>query len=1672
MFRAIATSVRGPDSIQIGFSDFPTVGLTVDNFSIFSNFSNEPALVIKSVQVDGKVVTLTHSLSTPLVSYTLLLQDTEFQRFESEGGEPLQIDGVDNKFVFVGVEAPSALRETMFDVLTSVYDGAEDNLLHKHVTNLAEHLSGARSAIRQKSNSIYLQEIVTDALMVRGESYADRLPQESAFQIDRVSLRPTSAAAVVSRFNFSDANSEEFSQTPEFANPVLDSFPAVPYSLRQRIVTETVSNAEQIENSFSGLRLKVANGPVTQVLAVTLRQGSNDYPYDITSYPVGLNSNRYDTTFAYTNFSLGAREILLDPAAVSSLSIPSPTPLDEWIVVYAYDDASRNPIEGSIEIFRVRDAVRERTPAASNVFSLSKFPITDESGNALISDGVAFLDPSPSAPLGPYSQAHPAFVREIPFDRFSPPAGPGEFSVDYSTGQVLVYGADLSGIGTGAQPPVATYKYKQIYSEGVDFVFDPETSEILATAARALAGEEVTVEFRYESVLVPGVDYIAEAHNEALGEYIENRIVGNNRLTTNFSPITDAFRVFNETTGELYSVSYFNRHQVQITGTQLPRRQEVFSEGASFRKVLREDLFIATVVKTFGSDAIYSVNLQFSPVMAASEPLIGSATNTSFSPDSPYLVREMYFDEVLQDLDTNLAKLSAPGDYLLDYSTGTLYFRGSTTAEFFIGSANYTCGEILTANTQITSVDILRYAATASTEPIKVIDHMRFSNDTIFPRTLLSTTERFFNGNSDNIILFGAKQWGNLGSWEFGTDVFSAPDAIFSSDMADGNHILRLVGDSDRQIVQVLSPTIVKVDIPFTSREADVAWVLLDTDPADGYRTMTTYEARDVRAVYLVNDLQTLPAASLTNYWDRAVDRISGNVLTFNNAAAQSIPVGAALAVDYSFGSLFIDYEYLVDRLRIDYEWGDNQIRWLRPPLVGTDYFCTFRYGALRRELAENFAVMMGLPELLNADLEISRETIRDLTRATMQVFAGGPTLASMRAMAEIPTLIEPEIKELTFGEWTLGRDNLYPADPEVVGTSAYGPGRWGSGLDTFSAHIRMPSEKIVSYRNGSFFCKIRPNWSGQNNNASLTIDVNLSPDEIWLGAAGKNPKTMPFTISLEDGSGLNSRPAQFGSQTGLFIWYDTVLQQWQSTFVGVAGSSLVGTISTDGIFASVIDGYVNSALDFEVTDTRTTRLSKIDLNLQIDANDEAGSSLADGYIDETGPVAQSIYSDSIALVASRPNYIFDAGAEDNSRISIFRDESGFLVFKVIDDTGKRNWQLSSDIRTWEAGDIHSVGASWRLDSPEGQDEMHLFIDGLEVPNLQRFGHPFVSGSVFRSVAAEMMPTPTSTTAVFEDGVTVAGSATMSSASADFIAAGIAPGHQLVILEGTNDGLGSPYTILSVSTNGLVLDSALTLDLDAVRFSVNPQTYILSTNTETSFAVFVNNSELVGEDGEFPQYSVTRIAGKFAITVYDGLSAGDEVIVSTLGLSLLRCQTFAYVFKPSLPPPPFACGDYTPGLATNLYPGNISISGQSDVDLLSGYDGIAGNIDFIDTSGITDPLPLQGITEITGNVTFSEACLPDPVLLPELRYVGGDLLFDINDSVLNANGFCANLTRVVGDVTIIGGAALTALGVTMMRRLYAVDTLSISLDASSTISLEGMFECLTEVARIQIGSSS
>ena len=51
-------------------------------------------------------------------------------------------------------------------------------------------------------------------------------------------------------------------------------------------------------------------------------------------------------------------------------------------------------------------------------------------------------------------------------------------------------------------------------------------------------------------------------------------------------------------------------------------------------------------------------------------------------------------------------------------------------------------------------------------------------------------------------------------------------------------------------------------------------------------------------------------------------------------------------------------------------------------------------------------------------------------------------------------------------------------------------------------------------------------------------------------------------------------------------------------------------------------------------------------------------------------------------------------------------------------------YNIATNIKDFEPGDLHHISASWRLNTLYEKDEMHLFVDGLEAPNIYKFGGP------------------------------------------------------------------------------------------------------------------------------------------------------------------------------------------------------------------------------------------------------------------------------------------------------------------------------------------------------------
>src|ERR1019366_5609786 len=144
----------------------------------------------------------------------------------------------------------------------------------------------------------------------------------------------------------------------------------------------------------------------------------------------------------------------------------------------------------------------------------------------------------------------------------------------------------------GPYPPLATYSYRYIFKENIDYVVQSDTFDLVALPTGSLIGSATNINYSYEDVLAQGIDYQADVHIEVLEEFVNNNLVALNSIETKNNPITDVFRIFNQTTGEIYTPIYWNNSKVYFTYNKAPNLQTENTERASFQEIPNETLFI------------------------------------------------------------------------------------------------------------------------------------------------------------------------------------------------------------------------------------------------------------------------------------------------------------------------------------------------------------------------------------------------------------------------------------------------------------------------------------------------------------------------------------------------------------------------------------------------------------------------------------------------------------------------------------------------------------------------------------------------------------------------------------------------------------------------------------------------------------------------------------------------------------------------------------------------------------------------------------------------------------------------------------------------------------------------------------------------------------------------
>jgi hypothetical protein len=1583
--------------INILFTDDLDPNIGVGNVAITALLDNIPDTTVISVSVENDVLTINFRPIFPKAQYRITFSSTTQQSFQTVNGEAIFEDGARNTLIIVSPgEDKSTVRDEILEAFPIVYESEQPSLIRDLTSVISDQFQIGRDTVDTVRAANYISVLVENESMTRNDGPTDKFKNGGVYEILRVAPSITSVPTAGS-IQFDAAREASFTTTSTvLVNPVISTLPADPISLQTiDVVREEISDDINQENFFSGLRIKVSKRPIVQVISVSLVRNGQTTEYDIDEFGYTLKDNRYDTTTASKDINLTDQEIDLSSSSITGASggFIQPRPGDTMYVSYVYKKLGRDIDSSTVVLSTVKNAVRETTPALLNVFSLDNAPIVTASDQIPTTGGVSFLNATAQNGSAPFTVTHSAFTREIEFDQLKIPNRPGDFSVNYNTGEVYVFGETTDGDGTGLSPPVANYSYRQVFTSGLDYTFDSDIDEISARSTRNISGIEAKVSFDYEDVFATGEDFRFLSHVEALNERVNNKLTDTFTVSTSNSPVTDVFRIFNETTGEIYSLDRFNDTSIFFTGRQAPKQVDVSRERAVFSREPQEVLLIADELSNTIGLLVFKINLANAGITDTQRNFIGASYDTSvlFSRTDIFARERFYEDRLFTSVSQNLDRMTAIGDYMIDYNNGIIYVAVSSSQSSDLGDISYEYDDIETKKTHILGVNNIYRSANSLEENITNYTIGNITDTTANVTNLEQVGERFINNNATRPLLVGTYQSGEDGVTVSGDNLFTSNSAVFTAD--DIGRTLKLGSSGsppsqDVTITGVVNTHMVTVSPVFSNTADGRVWVILDLSSGADKTITLGNNIVSVRNIYTVEQIGTLTSTQLAadGYFDINDDSFEDNVITLDDDNLLS--VGDAVVVIYNYGNLYIDYKHLFDELLISYEYGENSLDWSISSTLAEDdeYFITYRYGALREPLLTNFGSLTQIPALTNFAPDFDREVYRSVVAGTLQSFVEGPTIPSIERLVESFTGVTPDITESVFEGWVVGRDFLHLKDIETDLTPTFDLGKFDNGISaTTGQSIEVPASSHIRLDEGTIGTWLRPSWKGLENDSSVTFDLEINdvvvdPSRVFIGPNAVNPTEIPFTLNISGNISLLGMPNNIDSATGYFVWFDEFSNNWQIRWRENARQlhDFSGTLTTTGEFFNVVeptlDGYeINEFNDLITSSTRAIEftasidcvdsyaesqgvIGSIDGGAFVDEtfisiidggsfiNDvfvctiDGGSFINDAYEDNlTENVSAAIYAiDGISFMSGDEHYVFDmAYRQDSSRMSLYKDGTGFLNFRVFDnqttlgrDAGFYN--ISTSIRNWGRNDLRHVAVSWQFNSADEQDFMHLFVDGQEVPTLFKYGGSPTANSLydFGDVAEETIITSALRPIVNGfDGSTEAGSNLFISQSVNFDSSIILVGDSFKILDSTVDGsldpvAGGVYTITGVGGNTVTLDRSLTLTLGNVSFAVNQHTETVDTNVNFQDFIVVaidgygNETELEGLSATTPDYSVARGSNAtHIIYINNGVSISDRVVIRPLGLIFRRCKEKIYKYDDNnntirlMTPPPVELQD-------------------------------------------------------------------------------------------------------------------------------------------------------------------
>jgi len=1494
--RLVQLRVNNSRTIRSSWTEDLDPNIGTDNVIIRSINPGVGDSLVQTVSITKRFLTITCLPLIPFARYEVVFRSTLAQPFQSKNHRShLLEDAKTNVAPILGAENPvnAARNNILFLLAKNIYDLQQGTFVRTVLDRIGGGIQGANNDIGQLRNSTFLDAPVIDERKVRGYGPYDKLSEGSAYDIIRVGQTETN--------------------TTLSGSISLASFPFDPISLQARTVINEGLEAGTGAGTFDRFILTVNKGPVIIVESIRITYAdTTTFDYPINSLGYRLQNSRYDSPHASTFLGLEPNQIELNDDVIDLPGFKIPAVGDFIRITYQFKALGRYVEAESVVVSRVLVQLRESTPALINQFSLQHAPIVNNKDEIPQTGGVQFLDPESDTP---FQTVHPAFITEIPFVFENIPRNPGEYSVDYATGRVFVFGANKEQEGTGFFPPAATYKYRKVFQNDLDYIYNPEEQEIVQSPLRDLATQPVKITFNYEEALIPYTDFIPQVHQEVLDERMENRLVASNALQVTNSPVTNVFRIFNETSGEIYSVTRFEGDTIFYSFDFPPAVGEENRERASFKFFNGETLILSKEFLNAKGVRVFKVPLQSFPVISATQDLIGSSFNSSatFSRNDLFEL-ELYYDDFLSET-FNVNRLEI-GFYSINYEEGLVYVGVASSQIADVGTITYAGPIIVPNNPHVTGVADIFFSLSPNLLPSKRFNYSGFQEAEIFPLGLDFSNERFFNGDPTQPYFV------NAGTIEVTYDIraiqgiydgYDLDNNLIPTNFAPGATFLGTLITLDPTGIQkqtnglVVQPGL-EVTVPTIAPGINLNLALSVIRVSDGAELLDGYET-------IIGNTINLNIGT--------VGDVVNVVYTVElNGAATPI-------VDYDHGGLYINYSYVADEILISYEHGNNQLDFSQSSTLdpGDVYYVSYKIGALRDALFNNFGSLVAIPDFESFDTDFSRESYRDALIGALQSFTKGPTIPALKELVSAVTKISPRITEAIFEVWSLGVSFLQPVEPQVLGEPILTPGKFDQGIlcTKVGQAVSFPVSSNLRLDEGTMQMWVVPQWDGLDNDAELLfcdlkLDGYLLPaNKIFIGAASTNPiydAQNKFKVNRNSDDCIpGGVPSKlFTEPKGMFIYFDEDISRWnmivKDGYVAPPdGYVYSGKITATGEFYDV--KYLPNM--GEGTDRLQSAEGNIEFRLTVDNDGYCFNGPVDGYS-----------CDGITFMADEFHYFFDfAETATTNRMSLYKDGSGYLNFEVWDRGGripnrptrKNRYSVSADIQSWRKGEKHNIATAWQVNTSDNRDVLHLFIDGFEVPNILRYGgRPIATSSDrFRTVQPEVvagtLPVPI---VGGHDLVTIAGQPFVSSPTIDFEDRGVTGGFIRIFESGFGD-----FLINSVAGNVITLSSPMPASLLDARFSVNPFTAVVSDqvgiapNVEVSMLSGGEEVEIPGVRAENPAYEIGKNAfNETTLTILNDGYTGDQILIRTLGLNNRRCKEPVFIWgntqsilKTNLPPP-------------------------------------------------------------------------------------------------------------------------------------------------------------------------